>query len=88
MSDRKTSPSPSMEFREYGNQIYKAVDTSLPPNIYKERLQKAITYYSLAREKAYNQDEEASALKNLGMAYYKTVLKDHEDLNILLIHRV
>ena len=63
--------SKSEQFRADGNKIYKSCYLHPPTVVYLSRLSNAIQYYESAKEAATNPEEKASALKNIGVAYYK-----------------
>jgi len=71
----------SEKFREQGNEVFKQCTDSLPSVIYISRLIKALQLYESARDTAHNDDERASALKNIGVASNRMALKEPEVSN-------
>ena len=67
--------SKSEQFRAEGNKIYKSCQGQLPDVIYFSRLAEAFKRYQSAHETAENSEEQASALKNIGMTHYKMAEK-------------
>ena len=61
----------SEQLRNEGNKILSSISDGLPPVIQVSRLEKAITTYRNALEKATSQSDRASALKNIGVASMK-----------------
>ncbi|XP_046380640.2 uncharacterized protein LOC124151971 [Haliotis rufescens] len=63
--------SPSVEWRQKGNDVYKTVTDGLSPVIQKERLNSALNYYQRALNAAATPNERSSAAKNLAKACWK-----------------
>ena len=61
----------SAKLRDEGNKLYKSVTPDLAPVLRKSRLEQAICSYNKALYAAANDDERASAAKNVGVASAK-----------------
>ena len=65
------SESASAKWRQEGNKIYKSVTDGLAPLLQKSRLEEAVKAYTKALNLAANDDEKASAAKNVAVGSEK-----------------
>ena len=65
--------SSSIHWRQQGNSIYTSVTEGLPYTIKRDRLNQAAQSYQKAFELGKNEDELASAAKNLAMTSWRMV---------------
>ncbi|XP_046564313.1 uncharacterized protein LOC124273140 [Haliotis rubra] len=73
--------SPSVVWRQRGNEVYKTATEGLSPVILKDRLNSALNYYQRALNAAATPNERSSACKNLAKACWKMapVVKAREE---------
>jgi len=66
--------------REQGNQVFNLCKDGLPSTIFVSRLTKAVQLYESAKNAANDDEQRASANKNIGVAYNKMTLKEPDVL--------